>query len=636
MLFRPTLSENLSSPSVRLRVGLLMAASVILLFLAVVSVTIYLSEMVTQDHLRIQYLAYLQRELAQPDAQLAVSTLIEPTLRVLLDGGDVASSAGTIEHLRAVEDGALHKMLATSLTAWQEFVRAHADAPTDAEARHRALAARWTMHTTFAEAQRYVAARHADGVGMVRGMYAALFLSSIVFLLLGLWLLQQNIVAPVEQLQLIAQRIASGDLETPVTLSGQGEFLDLSRSFETMRRELHRSREQMRRWTQDLQDHVAQRTQQLSALSEVIATASRSLELDTVLRTALEQSLAVIQAPIGAIWLQAEDAAQLRLVVSHNLPPAIQNDSRVMMLGEGVTGRAAQTGEIIALEDVAEHAGPLKPIAIREGIRSIVAVPIRLRERVIGVLDVMSHQPRRFSPEELTLLTSIGQQIGIAVESLRLMQAVQQQTQQMAAWRERERIGIELHDGVLQTISYLYLQTDQLALQAMRMGLTDLSNRLQTQRDVLGELAREIRRFIADLRDLPARTRALQTALRDMLATLGSDHAPPIHVQLDNVTIELDEERCEHLVRLAREALLNAVRHSQAQNITLGLGRTRHQVTLWVQDDGCGFDLNRLSGEMHEHFGLSIMQARALRLGGHLTIHSAPGQGTRVELIFTP
>lgn len=612
-----------------------MAASVVLLFIVVASVTIYLSEMVTQDNLRAQQLDSLQRQLTQPDAQLATSTIIEPTLRVLLDGGVVVSALGTTEHLRAAEDATLSEMLTTSLTAWQEFARAHTDAQTDAEARSRAVAARWTMHATLADAQRYVATRYADGVGMVRGMYAALFLSSIVFLLLGLWLLQQNIVAPVEQLQLIAQRIASGDLETPVALSGQGEFLDLSRSFETMRRELHRSREQMRRWTQALQDHVARRTQQLSALSEVIATASRSLELDTVLRTALEQSLAVIDAPIGAIWLQMEDASQLRLVVSHNLPPAIQNDSRVLMPGEGVTGRAAQTGEIIVLEDVSRHAGPLKPVAIHEGIRSIVAVPIRLRERVIGVLDVMSRQPRTFNPEELTLLTSIGQQIGIAVESLRLMQAVQQQTQQMAALHERERIGIELHDGILQTISYLYLQTDQFAIHAAHTGMTELATKLQTQRDLLGELAREIRRFIADLRDVPARTRLLQNALREMLVTLTSDHAAPVHLQLDDTPIELDEERCEHLVRLAREALLNALHHSHARNITLGLERAQRLVTLWVQDDGCGFDPAQLSNEMHEHFGLSIMQARAMRLGGHLKIDSAPGQGTRVELVFT-
>ncbi|MCX7840393.1 MAG: GAF domain-containing protein [Anaerolineae bacterium] len=629
-----TSPENIfSSTSVRLRVGLLMAASVVLLFIVVASVTIYLSEIVTQDNLRVQHLDHLQRELAQPDARLVASTTIATTLRTLMDGGVVVSAQGTVEQLRGMDDATLREMLEKSLAAWQEFVDAYPNAQTYPDAHQRALTARWTMHTTIAEAQRYVAARQADGVGMVRGMYAALFLSSLVFLLLGLWLLQQNIVAPVEQLQLVAQRIASGDLDTPVALSGQGEFLDLSRSFETMRRELHRSREQMHRWTQDLQDHVARRTQQLSALSEVIATASRSLELDTVLRSALEQSLGVIDSPIGAIWLVAEDTPELRLAVSHNLPPAIQNESRVLAMGEGVTGRAAQTGEIIALEDVSQHAGPIKAVAIREGIRSIVAVPIRSRERVIGVLDVMSRQPRTFSPEELALLTSIGQQIGIAVESLRLMQAVRQQTQQMAAWRERERIGIELHDGILQTISYLYLQTDQFAIQAKRAGWTDLSNKLQTQRDLLGELAREIRRFIADLRELPARTCLLQNALREMLTTLGNDH--PIHAQLDDTPIELDEERCEHLVRLAREALLNAVRHSQAHHITLGLARAQHQVTLWVQDDGCGFDPAQLPNEMHEHFGLSIMQARAVRLGGHLKIDSAPGRGTRVELVFT-
>ncbi len=292
--------------------------------------------------------------------------------------------------------------------------------------------------------------QQATNIGMVRGMYAALFLSTLIFLLVGLWFTEQVVVAPVEALHQIANRMASGDLDTPITLGGQGEFRTLSHNFETMRLRLRQSREQLLRWADSLQIHVARRTQQLSALSQVVATASRSLDQDEVLRTALVQSLQVMDVEIGGLWLIDQASGDLRLAAAAGMSEAMQQEVSTLNMGEGFTGGAARSGETVVLADISQMpAEGVRSVAIREGVRSLAVVPIKIRERVLGVLDVMTRRLRPFTPEEVALLTSIGQQIGIAVQSLWLMQETHLQAQQVATLQERERIGAELHDGLL-------------------------------------------------------------------------------------------------------------------------------------------------------------------------------------------
>ncbi len=111
--------------------------------------------------------------------------------------------------------------------------------------------------------------------------------ASLIFLFIGLWFIQQIIVTPLESLHQAVQRIAAGDLDTPLAPAGASEFQELAHSFEDMRLELRESRGRLERWAGDLEAAVALRTEQLAALSQVTATASRSLEMETLLRTAL-------------------------------------------------------------------------------------------------------------------------------------------------------------------------------------------------------------------------------------------------------------------------------------------------------------------------------------------------------------
>jgi two-component system nitrate/nitrite sensor histidine kinase NarX len=583
-----------AATGIRLRASLIFFAGLFLLISATIFVTFQISDAVARDDARLSALAQM-RAAWNADSS---STALTNSARTLLSGrSDEQAIAESLERLATV---------AQSARGNAEITRA------------------------FDDAVSVIQLRRANNEGMVRGMFAALFLSTIAFLMIGLWFTQQTIVAPVESLDRIARRIAEGDFETAVALDGEGEFRELARSFETMRVNLRQSREQTNRFTRELETHVTERTQQLAALSQVIATASRSLELETVARTALDQSLEVIGVETGGLWLIDEASGDLHLTVSHGMSERMQREVRILRGENSITGRAAITGQIIALEDITRVPQIVHAVAIHDGVRSIVAVPIKVRARVIGVLDMLTRALRTFTPEEIALLTSIGQQIGIAVDSLRLMYQVREQTQRVASLQERERIGVELHDGLLQTLGYLYLKMDVLEAQASAAGLPEIAKQLAAQRDVLDRAAQELRQSIANLHDLPAPPLAVQTALSEMVKEFMRESTMRVTLQADAEPCWLAADKTIHLVRLAREALSNAERHGRARHATVTFQTQDGRGELWITDDGTGFNLSVAPTDERKHFGMSVMKARAASIGGTLRVESAPMRGARV------
>jgi two-component system nitrate/nitrite sensor histidine kinase NarX len=235
-------------------------------------------------------------------------------------------------------------------------------------------------------------------------------------------------------------------------------------------------------------------------------------------------------------------------------------------------------------------------------------------------------------PEDLQLLTALGQQIGVAVEKAHL----QHQLERAAALEERQRIAAEMHDGLAQTLSYMGLATDRAAI-LLEEGQTGQVARLFHQlRDAISQATLEVRRSIASLQEKPAPRESLQNAIQRTVAGLTPDTAPAITI-IDELPqpVILPAAKLEQIVRVVQEALANARRHAAAQRLAVRLEGSLTGVTITVQDDGCGFDPQAPPGS-GEHFGLSIMRARAARIGGDLTIQSERGAGTRVSLTLPP
>lgn len=230
-----------------------------------------------------------------------------------------------------------------------------------------------------------------------------------------------------------------------------------------------------------------------------------------------------------------------------------------------------------------------------------------------------------FSDEEVQLAVAFGDQAALAIENARL----RSQASQVAVVAERERLARELHDSVTQSLYSLTL----LAEASQRLvGAGDLEPvREYTVR--LGEIAqqalREMRLLVYQLRPLVLKREGLVGALQQRLDAVEKRAGVDARLLVEG-PVELRAEVEDGLYRIAQEALNNALKHAAPTSVIVRIEVKEEGVMLEVSDDGRGFDPERVSDE--GGMGLANMRERAERLGGALTLLSAPGAGTTVRV----
>jgi signal transduction histidine kinase len=198
-----------------------------------------------------------------------------------------------------------------------------------------------------------------------------------------------------------------------------------------------------------------------------------------------------------------------------------------------------------------------------------------------------------------------------------------------AVYGERMRLGREIHDTLLQSLAGLALQLD--GLEHSVAADTRAQSQFARVREQIETHIREVRQSIWDLRSPDPRPRSLVESLRDAVRQLIGDG---VRLQVDVAgTPRPCPERIERqLLRIAREAVINAVRHGKAGSVSLKLAFDRRVLRLTVTDDGCGFDPAGIPGDADTHYGLSAMKERAAAAGGSCTVTSRPGAGTEVSV----
>jgi signal transduction histidine kinase len=160
----------------------------------------------------------------------------------------------------------------------------------------------------------------------------------------------------------------------------------------------------------------------ISALNAIAATVSQSLNLEEILNSTLQKVLEVMRIETGAIALVDEQTKEMSFTVHRGFPEELLHEADSLKPGHGLTGRAAQSGEQILVEDISKEAD-LSKIELEmkeEGFRSFACIPLGAKERVLGVMVIANHDLRHFSPQDVDLLTSIGNQIGVAIDNARL------------------------------------------------------------------------------------------------------------------------------------------------------------------------------------------------------------------------
>jgi len=381
----------------------------------------------------------------------------------------------------------------------------------------------------------------------------------------------------------------------------------------------------------------------LVALSRVSAAISGLHDLDAILRIGLDNVLNIINGTVGGIMLLDEPSQTLSYRVYHGLSAKYAEEMR-LRLGEGIAGKVAQSGRSVLLEDISSEsdAARLDLISL-EGLRAFISVPLRAKDNVLGVMNVTSYEPHRFTKEDVHLLHSIGDQLGIAIEQAGLYEKLRRGKERyqelarqvlMAQEEERRRIARELHDETSQTLSGLALNLQALVEMAEMIGIQDaeFNARLKKAQSLAVQISSEVSRLIADLRPTLLSTLGLVPAIRQYgesnLAPLGINFS----LEVEGIGKSLPPEVEVELFRWAQGAVGNIVQHSQAKNATISLKREGNELVIRISDDGKGFDVSRLTGieESGRGAGLFSMKERIRLLGGTCLVQSQPERGTAV------
>lgn len=276
-------------------------------------------------------------------------------------------------------------------------------------------------------------------------------------------------------------------------------------------------------------------------------------------------------------------------------------------------------------------AGVLVTILVNAFIVRLALSPLKMLEETAanvqaGDLDArVPYSPLRDS--QLERLTGTFNGMLDALESYRQRLSGIAARALNAEEEERKRIARELHDDTAQALAALLIR-----LRLLR-SVTDLSARdqaLDEMRQEVGEALERIRRFARGLRPPALDDLGLVPALESHVRSLSESVGIPIRVEAEPLDGTLTRQAELALYRIAQEATSNAVRHSEPERVVIRLSRDDRGVRLEVEDDGRGFDVERVMQTDEGGLGLFGMQERAAYVGGSVLIRSRPGSGTRV------
>jgi signal transduction histidine kinase len=231
-----------------------------------------------------------------------------------------------------------------------------------------------------------------------------------------------------------------------------------------------------------------------------------------------------------------------------------------------------------------------------------------------------------FSEQDEHLITMLAAQAAIAIENANLYK----QVQRLAVLEERERIAMDLHDGIIQSIYGVGLMLEYVGLM-FDEAPDDARQRLQASISALNEVIRDIRNYILDLRPQRFMNKNLSAGLVDLVRAFKANTLITVDVQTaDRADADLTTEQSVGLFHITQEALANIAKHARARNVLMNLRRESSAVILSIQDNGRGFDATTVKA--YTGHGLRNMQERASALDAQLRIDSTPGQGTLIEV----
>ena len=371
---------------------------------------------------------------------------------------------------------------------------------------------------------------------------------------------------------------------------------------------------------------------QMRALYEVAYMLSTTMNYQSVLDAALSESRKLVPYTTGLVLLSTGNSDELYVAAAYG---AHENDSTVrIQVGRGSIGQALRSADPCIIADAGSEP-EVQPIIALTRCKAACLVPLRAALRTYGIMIIASDRPNAFTQEQLGMVTALANYVIIALHNAQLVHDLREERAKLLSKEEevRHQLARDLHDGPAQALAAITMNVE-----FIKRLLERDPERVGGELDRLGALAKrtthEVRTMLFELRPLVLETQGLDTTLSQYFERFQSDGSKII-LETNNVTVNLDTKTEGTLFNIIQESVSNALKHAKAQHIWVRLRQTSAMLEATVQDDGRGFDLQKVlaSYEQRGSFGLLNIEERAKLIGGFAEMHSAPGEGTTVRVV---
>ncbi|MFG2880603.1 GAF domain-containing sensor histidine kinase [Streptomyces sp. NPDC048337] len=363
----------------------------------------------------------------------------------------------------------------------------------------------------------------------------------------------------------------------------------------------------------------------LAAVSTALLAMSRRLEVRDVLRTIVVSARELLDAEYAALGVPDDHGGFAQFVVD-GISPEQWRAIGPLPRQHGILAAMLHQDGPQRLADVRQDPRFEGWPSAHPEMSDFLGLPVRDGEETLGALFLANKKgPHGFTDEDEELLSLLAQHAAIALTNARLYE----RSRELTIAEERSRLAHELHDAVSQKLFSLRL-TAQAAAALVDRDPARAKGELQQVAALAAEAADELRAAVTELRPAALDEDGLVATLRTHVHVLDRAHTAHVTFTCDGVRA-LPATQEEALLRVAQEALHNALRHSGADRVEVTLTRAGGGAVLKVTDSGKGFD-PRTVRRAGRHLGLVSMRDRASGVGGRLTVHSEPGKGTTIEM----
>ncbi len=376
---------------------------------------------------------------------------------------------------------------------------------------------------------------------------------------------------------------------------------------------------------------IQRRSAQLAAMHDAAIALTTETDLSAVLQKVVDLSRGLVGAHYAALGVLDPDGQYIEQFITMGIEPEQRAKMGPLPRGHGLLGLLIREGKPLRVPEIARHPLSVGFPLFPPPMRSLLGVPIRSKGRVVGDLYMTDKRTPKgivvsFTARDEEVLEMFATQAAIAIENAQLYR----QQQQLAILQERERFGMDLHDGIIQSIYATGLILED-AETRVNNEPQAAAVRLHQAALGLNDVIRDIRNYILDLRPQRFQGRDLRAGLEELVRDFRANTFLNVILTADQIEPNLlSPEQTVEILHVAQEALTNVRKHARAAAVELDLVRDADAIVLTIEDNGIGLanaQRNSSSGN-----GLPNMSERAHAAGGALSIETIEPTGTRVSL----